>query len=315
MRSLAAALAAAFFFASQSFAGVLPAGTLLMPNQSVYSANGKYRVVMQGDGNFVMYRSDGVVRFASNKAGTYVAMQTDGNLVEYLNGATPVWWTSTQNHPGAYLAVQDDGNLVIYAANGVTPLWWIGVDTSSDDGPSNTGDVVARDLAYPGLGFVGHVGVWTGSSVTEVVSGQSNAVRRVSWESFKTTSTPWATAHPNIPNHLIYYCMATWCDYFTGSNYTTGISARLAIAARANQIYLIGADYTLLGIAVSALPAYPLAPAVRGVYRCDTFVVEVFGATQGWNLNHSVPSGWQSRMTSLLNMAKTPQSVWNALKN
>jgi len=304
-------LIAAAAFASD----VLPSGAILQQGQSVFSNSGKYRIIMQSDGNFVMYRSDGVVRFASGRSGTYMAMQTDGNLVEYLTGTQAVWSTATQGHAGAYLAVQNDGNLVVYMSNGTTPLWWIGVDPAVDDGPSATGDVVARDLAYPGMGFVGHTGIWTGSNVVEVVSGQTNAARYVSWQTFKTTSTPWPTAHPNIPNHLIYYCFAAYCAFYDGTNYQNGISARMAVAGRANQIYLIGADYTLSGVVTIASPGTPTSAPVRGVYRCDTFVVDVFQSTAGWNMYHSVPAAWQSRMTNLANMAKTPQSVWNALKN
>jgi hypothetical protein len=269
---------------------------------------------MQGDGNFVMYRtSDLLVRFATYRFGTNMTMQTDGNLVEYSNGF-PLWWTSTSGNPGAFLNVQDDGNLVVYSS-GLQPLWHIGADAVADDAPSNVGDVPARNLDYFGLGFTGHIGVWTGSNIAEVVSGASNAVRYVSWYSFKTTSAPWTTARPNVPNHLIYYCFSGYCDYYNGRNYYDGISARMAIAARAEQIYLIGASYTLTGYATVAQPAYPGVLATRGVYRCDTFVVDVFTSTQGWNMNHAIPELWQARMTNLINGAKTPLFVWDALKN
>jgi hypothetical protein len=53
-----------------------------------------------------------------------LVMQTDGNLVLYYqSSADPLWDSRTQTHPGAYAALQADGNLVVYAANGTTPLW------------------------------------------------------------------------------------------------------------------------------------------------------------------------------------------------
>jgi hypothetical protein len=297
------------------YAGVLPSGGVLYKNQSVSSANGKYYAIMQGDGNFVMYRNDGVVRFATYKLGNHMAMQTDGNLVEYTAAYQPLWYTGTSGNQGAYMSVQDDGNLVVYSS-GSAPLWNIGADPVVDDAPTKVGDVVARDLAYPGLGFLGHTGVWTGSNVAQVISGPSNAAQYVSWQSFKTASTPWATARPNVPTHLIYYCFSASCPNFTGSNYTTGIAARMAIAGRANQIVLIGADYTLEGGSYPAFPAYPFEPATRGRYRCDTFIVDVFASTQGWNMNRAaIPAAWQTRMTNLMNGPKTPSYVWNALKN
>jgi hypothetical protein len=282
----------------------------------VYSPSAKYYAIMQGDGNFVMYRAaDSAVRFATMKYGSYVAMQSDGNLVEYSSTSTPLWSTATAGYPGAYMAVQDDGNLVVYSTGGA-PLWNIGPDSLAD-APSNVGDVPARDLNVPGLGWIGHVGVWTGSKIAEVVSGQTNAVRYVTWDSFRTTSNVWATARPNVPSYLVYYCFSTSCAYYNGTNYTTGIQSRMALASRANQAYLIGADYTTRAdYYVPAKPSYPYEPAVRGVYRCDSFVVDVFWSIIGSNMNHPVPSAWNSRIDYLHWYAPyTPTSVWNGLKN
>jgi hypothetical protein len=305
----------AWALAQCAFAGsILPSGTSLYPGQAVYSPSQTYYAVMQGDGNFVMYRArDLAVRFATSQFGSYVAMQTDGNLVEYNSTPTALWNTRTYGYPGAYMAVQDDGNMVVYSTGGA-PLWNIGADTSLL-APSNVGDVPARDLNYPGLSIVGHIGMWTGSQVAEAVSGQSNAVRYVSWQTFSTTSNVWGTAKPNVPSFYIYYCFDSFCEYFTGSNYPPAVQARMALASRAHQIYLIGSDYTLLGVYTIATPSYPGQPAQRGQYRCDTFVVDVFQSSAGWNLNKPVPAAWQSRMDNLASMPKTPQSVWNALKN
>ncbi|HEY2353992.1 MAG TPA: CHAP domain-containing protein [Gaiellaceae bacterium] len=57
-----------------------------------------------------------------------LAMQTDGNLVEYELGHDsawhPVWQSQTGGHAGAYLALQSsaDGNLVVYSGS-AKPLW------------------------------------------------------------------------------------------------------------------------------------------------------------------------------------------------
>ncbi|MFC3690069.1 M15 family metallopeptidase [Aquipuribacter hungaricus] len=50
-----------------------------------------------------------------------LVMQGDGNLVLYRDGR-PAWHTSTAGHPGARLDRQGDGNLVVYAADG-RALW------------------------------------------------------------------------------------------------------------------------------------------------------------------------------------------------
>lgn len=124
-----------FVSSCTAYGGVLPSGAALFQNQSVFSDNGKYYAVMQSDGNFVMYRTDGVVRFATYQFGSFLAMQTDGNLVEYNSASQPLWWTSTAGYPGAFMNVQDDGNLVVYSA-GSTPLWNIGPDAAADELPA-----------------------------------------------------------------------------------------------------------------------------------------------------------------------------------
>ncbi|WP_210423694.1 hypothetical protein [Croceivirga thetidis] len=90
------------------------------------SPNGKYGLVMQDDGNLVIYNQGlGTSRWASNtmnKGGNYAQMQNDGNLVIYKNDGTPVWSTGTHGNTGATLKMQNDGNLVIYSSESV-PLW------------------------------------------------------------------------------------------------------------------------------------------------------------------------------------------------
>lgn len=93
------------------------------PGRSVSSDTA--RLVMQTDGNLVVYDEHGRGRWASHTEGTgYRAdFQTDGNFVVYTKG-TPrraVWSSGTGGHPGARLRVQDDGNVVIY--DGSQAIW------------------------------------------------------------------------------------------------------------------------------------------------------------------------------------------------
>jgi hypothetical protein len=71
-------------------------GSRLYKGQSLYSANGWYRLSMQIDGNLVI----------TNKAGTVT------------------WNSGTYGTAAHFAAFQPDGNLVLYAADGVTPIWW-----------------------------------------------------------------------------------------------------------------------------------------------------------------------------------------------
>jgi len=95
-------------------------------NDQLVSNNGRVRLVMQGDGNLVLYRTDdGRALWASNTAQSpvnHTIMQGDGNLVAYSVDGHPYWATGTKGHPGAWVVLQDDGNFVVYdSAN--HPLW------------------------------------------------------------------------------------------------------------------------------------------------------------------------------------------------
>lgn len=97
-------------------------GDSLLVGASVTSRSGQFTLIMQTDGNLVLY-SGGQPRWASGTGtpGSTAIMQTDGNFVVYApQGA--VWVSKTAGHPGASLIVQDDGNVVIYDPGG-HPLW------------------------------------------------------------------------------------------------------------------------------------------------------------------------------------------------
>lgn len=100
---------------------VIDAPYTLGPNASVSSDTA--RLIMQSDGNLVVYDEFNIPRWASNtlNRGYKAEFQTDGNFVVYTRSGHPVWASETSGHPGAKLAVQDDGNVVIY--DGSQPIW------------------------------------------------------------------------------------------------------------------------------------------------------------------------------------------------
>lgn len=115
--------------------GRLASGTHLTAGQSVRSANGRFELSMQRDGNLVETDlTTGAVVWASHTNGSgarYAAMQKDGNFVLYRSGANgaadkPVWASNTAGNSHAWLAVQNDGNLAVYrqgAAQSGDDLW------------------------------------------------------------------------------------------------------------------------------------------------------------------------------------------------
>jgi hypothetical protein len=53
-----------------------------------------------------------------------MVMQGDGNLVLYGASNSALWASGTSGNPGAYLVLGDDGNLVVDSAAG-TVLWTV----------------------------------------------------------------------------------------------------------------------------------------------------------------------------------------------
>ncbi|WP_053161009.1 hypothetical protein [Streptomyces caatingaensis] len=80
-------------------------------------------LVMQTDGNLVVYDEFGRARWSSNTVnkGWRAVFQADGNFVVYTASGKAVWDSKTAGHPGSRLAVQDDGNVVIY--DGSQAIW------------------------------------------------------------------------------------------------------------------------------------------------------------------------------------------------
>jgi hypothetical protein len=91
--------------------------TRLNPGDYVQSLDYRYSLVMQSDGNLVMYSADGAPIWNSGtggKPGSYAVLQNDGNLVVYNAANAPLWWTGTWSKGASTLKMQNDGNLVLY---------------------------------------------------------------------------------------------------------------------------------------------------------------------------------------------------------
>jgi hypothetical protein len=109
----------------------LNAGDSLAMGSQLRSANGAYSLVMQSDGNLVLYQGTPSASSAVWATGTWsqpatwrptrADMQGDGNFVLYNPTGFASWATGTHNHPGARLVLQDDRNVVVY--EGQRALW------------------------------------------------------------------------------------------------------------------------------------------------------------------------------------------------
>ena len=95
---------------------------------------------------------------ASNygQAAGYLVMQPDGNLVIYSSTGGPYWAKDTDGNPGAFFFIQDDRNLILARANG-SLLW--SPSTCDCSGPG-TYRMLGGDRLYPNDFLISQDGRW-----------------------------------------------------------------------------------------------------------------------------------------------------------
>lgn len=132
----------------------------LFKGQVIYSANGWYQLVMQTDGNLVIYNKAGSAVWSTLTGGTaahYAYFQADGNLVLYDNtgvGGTgnAVWFSNNGQYSGAnatFWRLENTGELRLYNSGG-SFVWRSHTGTTVEPG-TGVGNVVwsANKGNYP----------------------------------------------------------------------------------------------------------------------------------------------------------------------
>ena len=111
----------------------LNSGNNLNSGTYIASTNGFYALVMQQDGNLVLYQRSATSALAlwssgtstssydPNRTATLAALQPGGVLVLYTSSGRPVWASGSGGQDPATLVVQNDGNVVIY--NSHSAIW------------------------------------------------------------------------------------------------------------------------------------------------------------------------------------------------
>lgn len=110
--------------AATAQADIYPAGTPLPAGTTLTSADGRDRLVMQTDGNLVLY-TDNRARWQSGTSGNpgaRGAFQTDGNLVIYSSTNRVLWASLTNNLPDAELLV-GHGDVLVANVTGEGKVW------------------------------------------------------------------------------------------------------------------------------------------------------------------------------------------------
>lgn len=116
----------------------------LNPGWQIQSPDRRFNMVMQQDGNLVVYAGPTAL-WATNTyyVGSDLEMQSDGNLVVYAPGHQAVWSSGTNNGAPNVFVAQNDGNFVIYAP-GHSALW------STNTMQANAGPSVPTGTSDPG---------------------------------------------------------------------------------------------------------------------------------------------------------------------
>lgn len=127
----------------------LTANQTIQADDYIMSPNGQSLLHVQPNGNLSLFRNFNTVAWSSHSSGTplQLVMQSDGNLVLYSTSGGPLWYTGTGGNPGAKLVVQDDGNMVIYSAGGGV-LWSSGSSVPNYQAYVNEGQYGGEMFAF-----------------------------------------------------------------------------------------------------------------------------------------------------------------------
>lgn len=105
----------------------LTTGSSLEKGQSVCAANRVFNLIMEDEGNLVVYRNSNHERIwdagAHQRGGVKVDMQDDGNLVIYTKDNQAPWSSNTYSSGPAYLELSDDGVVFVKRLTDSKTLW------------------------------------------------------------------------------------------------------------------------------------------------------------------------------------------------
>lgn len=100
-------------------------GQLLTANQMLVSPAGLYRLLMQADGNLVLYNQFNQAVWQLGTAGypgAFLTFQPDGNLVLRRADGFPLTYTGTNGTASDRFVVEDDSDVMIYGTN--DEIYW-----------------------------------------------------------------------------------------------------------------------------------------------------------------------------------------------
>ncbi|MBW8485330.1 hypothetical protein [Actinomadura parmotrematis] len=230
--SLAAPSTATPVAAAQATSSVLKSGQTLKAGRSLHSPDGRYKLIMQTDGNLVVYKKSKAIWSSHTWVkGSSATMRTNGDLV-VAKGSHQYWRSHTDGDKGAYLKLQNDGNAVVY--KGKTALWssyqWISTLSNgvtlypyqkvvSQNGAWQLRQEPGGDLAlYSGGKLRWHTGTSGHKGATTTMQADGNLVVRAGGKALWSTHTwhksTWLAVQ-NDGNVVVYtgHMQALWDRY------------------------------------------------------------------------------------------------------
>lgn len=113
---------------SQQALSTLAGGQYIRPGHALYSPDHQYVLVMQTDGNLVLYSAAGQALWDTGTTGqnTVATFQRNGDFLVYSSHAHVLWNTRTRAATGAYVTVQDSGDVVLMSGPSGSVLWSTG---------------------------------------------------------------------------------------------------------------------------------------------------------------------------------------------
>lgn len=181
-------------------------GNSLHSTEVLYSADGAYRLIMQDDGNAVVYEVGVSAVWASGTGKTSserISMQNDCNLVVYTSLNTAAWSSGTGNAgDDCYLKLHNDGELVVYTASD-TPVWTSKGNHVSYCANENSW-CTCRGTVYYGRRFSDGVKSGTAATFDEMLQSSFSS-------QFNTGDIKCHNNHFNDGDPLSGYKKACWC--------------------------------------------------------------------------------------------------------
>jgi len=150
----------------------------------------------------------------------------------------------------------------------------ISINTFAASNPKSTGDLVARDLQIWGVGWAGHVGIWTGNEVLEVLNDRK-VIHKNSLSSFKRSSPYWGARYGKGASQAYKVISWGYKQRYYNPKYTTTAKYRVG-------------GWVKKWVWDSRKKGWVKRSVMQNAkYRCDTFVYSSFKNGNGTQL-----AGW-----------------------